>query len=1631
MSNKNDFPSWLNSPDPGGDEREQRPPAEPTDSAESAESDANLPPWLRKNQPPPPPDQADDEPQAGAAADLPPWLVDDVPAKPRTVSIGGAELSEEYLLAGDQLADRVESEITYDEWIAQQAEARRTKSIDEEIPDLLSDIPQTGTLPQGAPGVTGQLPDWFLGLEELDERDIPEWFKDAKEIEPPPTDIPGEIAPWIADLVQPKAPAPLAALPPDDEVESFFNNMGSGFELEEDEPVIDWFATTTGNEPAQAPVDDFFAQFGVNPSDDELEENLPGTRILPDMTGLPDDDLFDQFDDSERMGQTRILSGRDDEAHDQIDAAPQLELPDMSAFLEVDESAMPVPLTDFDEPEDDLPPIDFPDDMFAAVAKNREQQSDIEDPDVAWFLNMPNTSMLTPHDEIASPTQISRPSMSDDSALSWLSEIENMVDSATQTPDPEPEMFDFMPESGSAEIMDSWDTPQTSAGGRGADFAWGDESASAAVEADADQPDWLNTVENASSEALANPVDQADEVDEPDESAFFSPPPGAPPAPHLSGLLRYAGTTPEPEPVDDFAKFEPVDDFADFSEFEEVEQAEAPSQMADAEADFALDFEFDAEPADDSFAAAITPSAADDMGALTWDDVPAPNAADMQWETIPEADDALNEMSFTDMLREIDVAAPEADDNAPAALSASAGVGDDEDIPDAELYSGWLTDDLFEDEQPRAEAIPLAPVDAASDDDFFALLERDSDANLLDEPPPEALHEFRYDLPSFQDPDSEAQAVITGLDEQPIEFPELAWDDLIETDAAAVQVEQAEADMIEVETPAAVQQPDLALDWDDAPNLELPAPHTLEQDLPSSGELISMFDELEETSASEDELFAAEVDWLQDAEFSERMRENALPDPVMYDDLPDFDTLFGVQDQPAADDFSEFEPEAAPDYNPDELFASFDALEAMGEMGKPLPKTGTLPSAAEFDALAAFESEGDVEPLPIQVDDIDTYLQALGDAEVQKSSTTMMGAADVDLDELFSESLMADAPAVSNPDLEGLASAGDLAWLGANVVGSVSAGTIVRQMEDAKPSNDLSDRLKKLRERADTLPPDEDALLNDSLSKVLPGVGATLAPAPLRTDEIAAAAEANVSLSDEQTERANLLRSMLALDIKPQKLSAIELTYDSPFAPDPADHADTIVIEKELEVVPVVESKPRRQVRLPLERWLIALILLAAVIAPFFVSSLRVGDLPPSAFPAGSRQAAAFDRVDALSPGDLVLIGVEYGATAAAELDLLTDSLIRHALLRGARPVIISGSPVATLRTQTLLDGISADAAFLERLSAESLNINRDYFVVRYLPGSILGLRAFSQNTAALTLSDIQGQVTGLEVNTLRDFALIALIAERPEDVRAYAEQIAPLAGVPLLAGVSYSAAPFTEPYTESPFTQGAPIDGLFVGFGDAYTYGEALADVNAVPRSRIPALPTPAPTPITPPTPEPAALTEPEAAQVTPDVTAEVTPETTLEATPDAAPQVFGVITSDSASVRLREGPGTSFGIRANIPDGERILVLGFNTVGDWVNVRLDNGTEGWVSEQLIEIETPPARKRMNKPAQQEATPEVTPEASAEPVSAAPLVPPTLESREDRWYAQTLGTLAAAGLIAFGTIINLIRALFRRRRIS
>ena len=852
---------------------------------------------------------------------------------------------------------------------------------------------------------------------------------------------------------------------------------------------------------------------------------------------------------------------------------------------------------------------------------------------------------------------------------------------------------------------------------------------------------------------------------------------------------------------------------------------------------------------------------------------------------------------------------------------------------------------------------------------------------------------------------------------------------------------------------------------------------------------------------------------------------DAQAEPALEDF--DLDALFGPSEPAeAADWFTEQSAPPEPGWLEDlGSLENLDFEAAPAEAGADLPE----PDLAELGLLDEPQAAA-----PVSGDDIDSLLASYDSGDV------VIPAADVDFDALLEE-----------PDLEAFTGfepeeqpplAPDAPdWLtevGASV-GGVSAAALMRQRQD-RPLAELPDRLQKLRTRGEEVLAQQPPADPGALAELLPGVEEVLPPAPAAT--AASELAAGLLLTPDQRGRVELLRALAGsaetadMGLEPAPSAETGFLADEDDFPFDAEYEETPAQAADEALVP----SARRRARLKPARLLIALLVGAAVILPFFVPALRVGDLPPAEFAAGSDGRAVFETLDDLRPGDLVLVGVEYGPTAAGELDDLTNVLLRHILLRRAHPVVVGTNAVGVLRADLILRDLGgADSPFLADIGRGTpLRPNDDYYVIRYLPAAGVGLRALGLNAAALLSSDVRGQPTGLGGTELADFAAVVLVGERPEDLRAWAEQIAPLTSAPLLAASGFSAAPLLEPYA------GPAFIGLLVGFPDAFTYAAMLAapgvrqavpevieepetsapDFTEEPADTPTAEPTATPTPVlptavifstqsvnvrqgpgadfavvtavepntevvvlaqsdgalwtqirlpggiegwvsssllrlrpvegavptatTPPTntAAPSATSLPPTGTVGPTATLPPTdtpaptstntpaPSATVQASatpipPTATPeppQVTAVVIA-SQGVNVRSGPGTSFQPIGSLAPGTEVVVIGRSGDAGWIQVRLDDGREGWVSAPLLQINAPEGSSS--------APNELIVVMAGESISgllrqeAPPAPAPAISYAEERWFGMNLGLLVIVLIILLGAVLNTVRSIVRRRR--
>ncbi len=744
-------------------------------------------------------------------------------------------------------------------------------------------------------------------------------------------------------------------------------------------------------------------------------------------------------------------------------------------------------------------------------------------------------------------------------------------------------------------------------------------------------------------------------------------------------------------------------------------------------------------------------------------------------------------------------------------------------------------------------------------------------------------------------------------------------------------------------------------------------------------------------------------------------------EPMPPSDLPDVD-FFAVNQEPPLDD--------------DPFTAPADTEEAVDEallLGDDIGESSAL-FTAEEDWLAALKEPEPETPASAADDDLDSFLNALAvdsgaseDFSLDFEGTphtpeTVLNDSDDEflLDDIFGEEDDASAEAAPLPTED----APD--WLRGISVDEVSAAALVRSQED-RPIEDLSSRLQALHQRGLEINAPSREFADSGVDAILPGSTQVDIPA-------GAVLSGEVLLSPEEQARSTMLRS-LTHELMPG--------VDDILLPQ---HKRSDQVRRFL-----LSARP--------ERLLIAVLLILAMAAPLVLDFTRIGSLPPLSFSAGSRGEALYSAVNTLQPGAYVLVAVEYGPTAAGELDDLTQALLTHIIGRGGVPVLVSTNPVGLLRANTIAAAL--DDGQLIR--------NTDYYSGSYIVADIIGLRNFSQDTNLnrLLSTDVNGLPTGLDIRSLDEFALILVIAERVESVRAWAEQVAPVTDTRMMYATGFAAAPLARPFVD------ADSGGLLVGIGDAYTYANALAVLaEDIPvQSPSPTLPESTevtPTPAAPDTtdtaptqsvetPATAAPTQsvetpatavPTAQPVTPTMTETIetpaqtpTPTSLPTTTPTITPQsglldVFAVVTATQA-VNLRAGPGTTFPAVGAVRPDDRLRVLGENDDASWYQVEFEGVEEAWIAAFLVTLEVgqgandddaflppigapPGGIGRLPRLAQQSDSPTQT---------MMRIAPPATDALTARWYAINLGLIMTVFIIAISSTIGLVRGLLRSRR--
>jgi hypothetical protein len=603
-------------------------------------------------------------------------------------------------------------------------------------------------------------------------------------------------------------------------------------------------------------------------------------------------------------------------------------------------------------------------------------------------------------------------------------------------------------------------------------------------------------------------------------------------------------------------------------------------------------------------------------------------------------------------------------------------------------------------------------------------------------------------------------------------------------------------------------------------------------------------------------------------------------------------------------------------------------------------------------------------------------------------------------------------------------------------VSDVSASSMMRQQQDTP---------------LEELPPELRALLDESVAA---SAGATVSPSPV-IPVISTAPKTTpagpTGLTDAQRRGADLLRTISAA---------------------------TAAIPEATAAKPV-----RRGFRYNIPRLLVALLVAAAVVLPFLdqFDMLRFAPPPPLTFSAASPAEAAYAQIDKLQAGQLMLLAIDSSPGGLTELDDALEGVVQHALIREAVPVVVSTDPVTL---------VAADRK-MAQLAPEGRG--QAYYIGRYLPGDALGVRGLIDNTQDVFAFDADGGPSGLTVSQFDQFGAVVVITDRADGLRIWAEQIAPNTASPVVFAVSAGAAPLARVYadaigapllvgmsdgatyisqmgaqmgpnglipfgvtpsetpqptqtpTDTPTATATPTDTATPTFTPTLSDSQQTATTEAMILAGITPSPTNTATPTDTPT-DTATATDTPTRTFTPSrtPTSTATPTNTLtptntrtpdpsagptetpSRTPTARPTREGgelqAFVTVNYRINVRSGPGETFRVVGSVGPGQEMIVLDRDEVERWVNVRVvDSNVEGWVSRGLIAIEGEDddssglftvlgSNTRFGLGASQQIEAQET-----------------LADR--RWHGVTSGIIVSVVLIAFGSLIGVVRGLARRRR--
>jgi hypothetical protein len=232
-------------------------------------------------------------------------------------------------------------------------------------------------------------------------------------------------------------------------------------------------------------------------------------------------------------------------------------------------------------------------------------------------------------------------------------------------------------------------------------------------------------------------------------------------------------------------------------------------------------------------------------------------------------------------------------------------------------------------------------------------------------------------------------------------------------------------------------------------------------------------------------------------------------------------------------------------------------------------------------------------------------------------------------------------------------------------------------------------------------------------------------------------------------------------------------------------------------------AEPSRWQRVGLERVLYLLLALALLIG-LFVPAVTgfLGSANPAAPAAGELSSI----VAGLSEDDVVLVAYEWDAQRSSELRPLETAVTQHLIAQNVRFVVLSTDPQGTLLSFNFRDPLRAAGYNTDEQRTADLG-GRDYVLMGYQPGGEFALRRLVQQNFTQSFRTFSGadatrswMVEQTQLETVADFDLILIMADQPQDVQGWIEQVhTSTPDVPMAFLLPFETAPVVQPYLRYP----------------------------------------------------------------------------------------------------------------------------------------------------------------------------------------------------------------------------------------